>query len=291
MIRPNPRWVTSDLLLDTDIGLVLPIRLRALDVWQKLLSRTKQFLLCLTVRTPERTVELRTTVTDTLCKRIKCITGLCRLSLLPNEQPYTDDHDHEDHPEEYLSLFCHNSDSVASPDHRAITDSHWLSVTHYCTFCAIVYTRHIMTSTHAPSLADTLRSHGFRVTTTRTTLLTLLAKADAPQTVNDLQGIWPVAPQPNHTTLYRALCDLAAAGIITRTDLNTGIAHYEFTPDRPHHHHIVCTNCGYIEELNDCTPEPLETTVCSAARSFTTITDHTLEFFGVCTTCARSTNV
>ena len=136
-------------------------------------------------------------------------------------------------------------------------------------------------------LQQVLRSHGFRATATRVALLRLLRAAGRPLAVAKIQAIWP-GSAPDHTTLYRALTDLAAAGVIRRTDLNSGVAHFEYAPDRPHHHHIVCTDCGRIEELDHCVGQTLESRALAHTPAFASINDHVLEFFGTCQQCAHT---
>ena len=143
--------------------------------------------------------------------------------------------------------------------------------------------------THTNTLPDpamVLRTHSFRATRARIALLTYLAKAGRPQNVESIIQHWPEAP--NQATLYRTLNDLTAAGIVRRVDLNTGVAHFEYTPHRPHHHHLVCTDCGLIEDIETCPLPQLTKNILPIHPHFYEITDHQLEVFGRCTTCAQT---
>lgn len=137
-----------------------------------------------------------------------------------------------------------------------------------------------------PNIEDVLRKSGFRVTKPRVQLLTLLQKAGQPLTVQKVMTLWQ-GKTPDIVTIYRSLSELNLAGIVQKTDLNTGIAHFEYTPDRPHHHHIICNHCGTIEEIADCSVDVLERKVLSVSKKFKSITSHNLEFFGDCLKCAR----
>lgn len=142
--------------------------------------------------------------------------------------------------------------------------------------------------THAhevPAPADVLRAHGFRVTRGRTRLLDILARSGKPLSVQELRTKLKAAL--DQATLYRTLTDLATAGIVRRVDLNTGTAHFEYTPGREHHHHVVCTGCGTIEDIDDCMLGGLEERVAKHAKGFARISSHALEFFGQCLRCAR----
>ena len=133
-------------------------------------------------------------------------------------------------------------------------------------------------------ISSTLRANGFRVTESRLKLLQLLKHSGKPLSIQKILSIWKESP-PDPTTLYRSLTDLSSAKIVRRVDLNTGIAHFEYTPDRPHHHHIVCNECGMIEEINDCSVDVLQKKIAGASKKFKEITTHNLEFFGRCVKC------
>lgn len=136
------------------------------------------------------------------------------------------------------------------------------------------------------SAVDVLRVGGFRATTSRIQLLLLLEKAGTPLSIQEIAGIWK-GKAPDITTLYRSLTDLSSAGIVRRIDLNTGTAHFEYTPSRPHHHHIICNDCGKVEELEHCSISGLEKTLMRTSEHFKNIYSHNLEFFGRCTACAN----
>lgn len=136
------------------------------------------------------------------------------------------------------------------------------------------------------SITGVLREAGFRATGSRVELLSLLAKIGTPLSVQKIAELWKGKP-PDITTLYRSLTDLSSAGIVRRIDLNTGIAHFEYTPNRPHHHHIVCRMCGKIEELTHCAIGGLEKKILKESAHFKSIHTHSLEFFGQCTACTQ----
>lgn len=140
------------------------------------------------------------------------------------------------------------------------------------------------THAHTTLIPDILRNNGFRVTHTRVRLLKLLEEAGTPLSIQMILSRWVKSP-PDQTTLYRSLTDLSTAGIVRRIDLNTGIAHFEYTPDRPHHHHVICTDCGTIEEIQRCSVGTLEKKIMSESSLFSEINTHNLEFFGRCNTC------
>jgi Fe2+ or Zn2+ uptake regulation protein len=94
-------------------------------------------------------------------------------------------------------------------------------------------------------IAETLAQKGYRRTAGRIALLALLAKMGRPLAVAEIMAHWR-GRSPDQATLYRALESLTEAGVVRRIDLGGNTARFEYTPDHPHHHHLVCTNCRVI---------------------------------------------
>ncbi len=136
-------------------------------------------------------------------------------------------------------------------------------------------------------IREQLRAKGFRITGSRLKLLELLYEARKPLSIQKILELWR-GHLPNQTTLYRTLTDLAAAGIVRRADLNTGTAHFEYTPDHPHHHHIVCTNCDTIEDVEHCSIDTIQKQLIRDSKHFKKVYSHTLEFFGRCESCLKA---
>jgi Fur family ferric uptake transcriptional regulator len=85
------------------------------------------------------------------------------------------------------------------------------------------------------------------------------------------------------TTVYRTLQALAEAGevdVIVRED---GESVYRQCSSS-HHHHLVCRDCGRTVEVEGPAVERWATRV-AEDHGFTDVS-HTLEIFGVCSSCA-----
>lgn len=130
-----------------------------------------------------------------------------------------------------------------------------------------------------------LRDHGLRVTRGRITLLTVLARQVVPQSITAIRTL--MRPCPDKVTLYRSLEILERAGIIRRVDLRHAHAHYELMSGREHHHHLVCTHCGEVEDVEVCTGTNIERNVLNRSSRFASVQDHALELFGTCKMCAK----
>lgn len=85
-------------------------------------------------------------------------------------------------------------------------------------------------------------------------------------------------------SVYRALEQLAALGLVHRLDLGGETARYERTdPGGEHHHHMVCDTCGKVLPFED---EALERAVnrITGGRGFE-VRDHEIVLHGACGAC------
>ncbi|HVU06603.1 MAG TPA: transcriptional repressor [Candidatus Paceibacterota bacterium] len=120
-----------------------------------------------------------------------------------------------------------------------------------------------------------------KVTKARIHILTALSHFDRPVSIKELRR----SVQKHDTaTLYRTLETLLKAKLVRKIDIGSTEALYETNIGRPHHHHITCTACGAMESVDACAPMPSANSL--AMKRFAEITDHTLEFFGICKRCA-----
>lgn len=89
----------------------------------------------------------------------------------------------------------------------------------------------------------------------------------------------------NKTTVYRQLDFLLFRDIIQELDFGEGKKRYELTRD--HHHHLLCTECGKIECVHIDEDFRAQEEEILKSKGFE-VTDHTLEFRGVCKHCRRT---
>ena len=73
--------------------------------------------------------------------------------------------------------------------------------------------------------------------------------------------------------------------MVKRFDFGDGVARFELVRegDDGHHHHLVCTRCAGIVEIEDCSLTELEARI-AVRNGFKSVT-HRLEFFGICPSC------
>ncbi|MBT0570458.1 ferric iron uptake transcriptional regulator [Curvibacter sp. CHRR-16] len=81
-------------------------------------------------------------------------------------------------------------------------------------------------------------------------------------------------------TVYRVLMQFEQAGILSRNHFESGKAVYELNEGQ-HHDHLVCLDCGRVEEFYDAEIEKRQQAV-AKTRGFA-IADHALSLYAHCT--------
>ena len=78
---------------------------------------------------------------------------------------------------------------------------------------------------------------------------------------------------------------LEKMNMVKRFDLGDGVARFELLDegDDGHHHHLVCTRCAEVVEIEECGMHSLEEKI-AESNGFKGVT-HRLEFFGLCPNC------
>ena len=127
--------------------------------------------------------------------------------------------------------------------------------------------------------ATALREAGLRATPARRAVLSILRNSTEPLDAAAIMDKLP-QPAPDQATVYRILTSFAEAELVRPVMIKPGTTSFELT-DRPHHHHLICERCGYVEDVTACCDDPRPT-----PKTFQAITNHQLEFTGICTKCA-----
>lgn len=83
-------------------------------------------------------------------------------------------------------------------------------------------------------------------------------------------------------TVYRVLTQFENAGLVSRHHFEGGISVFELNQGN-HHDHILCVQCGRVEEFVDEIIEERQRTI--AEKMGFTMTDHSLNIYGVCPNC------
>jgi len=130
---------------------------------------------------------------------------------------------------------------------------------------------------------ELIQNAGLRATSPRVAVLSYLAKHSYPVTIKDIKKC--VGKRIDLVTLYRMMNDFLRVGLVTRIDLGKGP---QFELKSVHeHHHIVCTRCDRIEDFSDETHEKIAQRILKKSGSFSQLTGHSFELYGVCVPCAK----
>ena len=135
-----------------------------------------------------------------------------------------------------------------------------------------------------PELGERLRKDSRKLTGPRQSILAVLRRQGRPMSNKQIHSSLG-ADECDLATVYRSTRLLEQLGIVKRFDFGDGIARYELLRggDDGHHHHLVCTRCEKVVEVEDCFSCELEQRI-AMRNGFKAVT-HRLEFFGVCPAC------
>jgi len=139
------------------------------------------------------------------------------------------------------------------------------------------------------------RGCGYRLTIPREAIIDILSKTSEHLSAEDIYlAVHKVYPNIGLTTVYRTLELLVQLGLVVKFDFGDGRARYELTEGpkgRLHHHHLICANCGRIIDYTDFIDEELELlrkTEKGLEKKFNfKITNHLIQFYGLCEDCQR----
>ena len=133
-------------------------------------------------------------------------------------------------------------------------------------------------------LTSRLREKARKVTGPRQAILELLRHQEHPITTKEILARLSDG-ECDLATVYRSMHLLESMGLVKRFDFGDGTSRFELVSEGEagHHHHLICTRCAAVVEIQDCFPRDLEERIASG-NGFTAIT-HKLEFFGICPLC------
>jgi len=133
-------------------------------------------------------------------------------------------------------------------------------------------------------LTEKLRCRDRRITGPRQAVLDVLRVQRHPLTIKEIHGLLPVV-KCDLATIYRSIRLLQDLKLVQRFDFGDGVARFEMlaSDDHGHHHHLICTECSRIVEIEECFPPDLQSKI-ARDNGFQRVT-HKLEFFGICPDC------
>ena len=130
--------------------------------------------------------------------------------------------------------------------------------------------------------ADELKHSGLKATLPRIRILEVFQKtAQRHMTAEDVyKALLFDGSDIGLATVYRVLMQFEHAGILSRNHFESGKSVFELN-EGTHHDHLVCLDCGRVEEFFDPEIEQRQRNV-AQTRGFE-LQDHALSMYAVCT--------
>jgi len=130
--------------------------------------------------------------------------------------------------------------------------------------------------------ADELKSSGLKATLPRIKILEIFQRtARRHMTAEDVfKALLGEGADIGLATVYRVLMQFEQAGLLTRSNFESGKAVFELNEGQ-HHDHLVCLDCGRVEEFYDAQIEHRQREV-TVSRGFE-LQEHSLALYARCT--------
>jgi Fur family transcriptional regulator, ferric uptake regulator len=132
---------------------------------------------------------------------------------------------------------------------------------------------------------DDLKSSGLKATLPRIKILEVFQNTERRHmTAEDVfKALLTDGADIGLATVYRVLMQFEQAGLLSRSNFESGKAVFELN-EGAHHDHLVCLDCGHVEEFYDAEIEQRQRAV-TVARGFE-LQEHSLSLYARCTKTA-----
>jgi Fur family transcriptional regulator, ferric uptake regulator len=130
--------------------------------------------------------------------------------------------------------------------------------------------------------ADELKSSGLKATLPRIKILEVFQQAQRRHmTAEDVfKALLADGADIGLATVYRVLMQFEQAGLLARSNFESGKSVFELNEGQ-HHDHLVCLTCGRVEEFFDAEIELRQRTI-AETRGFE-LQEHSLSLYARCT--------
>jgi Fur family ferric uptake transcriptional regulator len=136
-----------------------------------------------------------------------------------------------------------------------------------------------------------IRNAGLKVTLPRIKILEMLenrGNAERHLTAEEVyKSLITEGEEIGLATVYRVLTQFEAAGLVKRHHFEGANSVFELNRGE-HHDHMVCVQCGRVEEFKDETIEQRQQEI--ARNKHFQLTEHSLCLYGVCVECQKKQN-
>lgn len=137
---------------------------------------------------------------------------------------------------------------------------------------------------HTP-VEEVLRDAGLRVTDSRRAVLVALQRMPHASADAIFSAVIESVPGTSLQSVYNALADFSRAGLARRIEPAGHSGLYELRVE-DNHHHLVCSVCGAIEDV-DCAVGPAPCLTPSSSHGFVVDTAEVI-YWGRCPSCAAT---
>jgi Fur family ferric uptake transcriptional regulator len=130
--------------------------------------------------------------------------------------------------------------------------------------------------------ADELKSSGLKATLPRIKILEIFQRSERRHlTAEDVfKTLLTEEADIGLATVYRVLMQFEQAGLLSRSNFESGKSVFELNEGH-HHDHLVCLDCGRVEEFFDAQIETRQREV-ATERGFA-LQEHSLSLYARCT--------
>lgn len=128
-------------------------------------------------------------------------------------------------------------------------------------------------------IIERLEMRGHRITGSRRRVLDAVLEQPSHFTIDD---VLHTTRKVGRATVFRTMKLLVDLNIVCRVLLEDATMHYRLSA-RGHHHHLVCRDCGRVEDFTTCDVSSLVRDLARAKQY--EIEGHWLEIYGRCATC------
>lgn len=132
-----------------------------------------------------------------------------------------------------------------------------------------------------------LKEKGYKLTPQRRAIVDIIIQnAGSHLTTEELYDLVKMeCPEIGLATVYRTVQLLEELGVVSKMDLNDGCYRYELVrEDENHqHHHLICSQCGKVIEVQGDLLEVLEHEI--ESKYDFKIKNHSVKFYGICSEC------
>ena len=111
-----------------------------------------------------------------------------------------------------------------------------------------------------------------------------LGKSGAVFSADDLiKKLHKTSPHIGRATVYRSIERLVHMKVLDRIDFTDGTHFFRLCGSGTHHHHLACTKCHAVVDLEFCLDEE-QIAAIGREQSFS-IVEHAITLFGLCKSC------